>query len=102
MATQNMATSDMELRLELIRSLKAERDELEAQITALEDEVKSELDTQGVSSMTVGKYTVKYTRYFSNRFDTTSFKEEHRALYDTYTKTVPTSRFTVNYKEGAE
>ncbi len=57
--------------------------------------VKAEMDTSGVSSMTVGGYTVKYTRYFSNRFDSKAFRAEHEALYDTYMKPVPMSRFTV-------
>lgn len=90
-----MATQEMEMKLSLICALKAEKAELEAQITALEDSVKAEMDTSGVSSMTVGGYTVKYTRYFSNRFDSKAFRAEHEALYDTYTKSVPMSRFTV-------
>lgn len=93
-----MATQELVLRLELIRKLKAEKAELEDQISALEDSVKAEMDSQGVSSMTVGAYSVKYTRFFRNHFDTSAFKADHNDLYEEYTTPVPSSRFTVNEK----
>ena len=64
-----MATYEMEAKLALIRKLRNERAELEDQIAALEDSVKAEMDSQGVSSMTVGTYSVKYTRFFRNYFE---------------------------------
>ena len=93
-----MATYEMEAKLALIRKLRNERAELEDQIAALEDSVKAEIDSQGVSSMTVGTYSVKYTRFFRNYFDKDAFKAKHEDLYDEYTRPVPASRFTVSEK----
>ena len=95
-----MVTQDIATKLELIHALREQKAELVEQITALEDSVKAEMDAHGVSSLTVGKCTVKYTRYFSERFDSKAFKEDHEDMYVEYTKAVPASRFTVSMKEG--
>ncbi len=90
-----MDTQELAVRLELICKLKEEKAELESQITALEDSVKSVMDANGVTSMEVGERKVVYTRYFSNRFDSKAFKADHEDLYVEYTKPVPSARFTV-------
>ena len=95
-----MGTQDIARKLELIHALREQKSELQEQIDALEDSVKAELDAHGVSSLTVGKCTVKYTRYFSERFDSKAFRADHEDMYVEYTKAVPASRFTVSMKEG--
>lgn len=90
-----MGTQELAFRLELIYKLKEERAEIDEQITALEDSVKAELDKQGVSSMKVGEREVKYTRFFISRFDSKAFKDDHEDMYVAYSKTVPSTRFTV-------
>lgn len=90
-----MGTQELAFRLELICKLKEERAEIDEQITALEDSVKAELDKQGVSSMKVGEREVKYTRFFMSRFDSKAFKDDHEDMYVAYSKTVPSTRFTV-------
>ena len=91
-----MDRQELLLKLDLICALKEQRSEIDDQITALEDSVKSAMDKQGLSSLEIGERKVKYTRYFRNTFDTKAFKAEHIALYDEYTKSVPATRFTVN------
>lgn len=95
-----METKDIATKLELIHALKEQKAELQEQIDALEDSVKAEMDAQGISSLTIGKCTAKYTRYFSERFDSKAFRSAHEDLYVEYTKTVPASRFTVRVKDG--
>ena len=95
-----MVTRDIATKLALIHALREQKAELQEQITALEDSIKAEMDAHGVSSLTVGKCTAKYTRYFSERFDSTAFRADHEDLYVEYTKPVPASRFTVSMKEG--
>ena len=79
-----------------IKALIAEQKELEAQIEALEDEIKAEMNLQSVSELNIGDFEVKYTKYASHSFDTTKFKAEHEALYKDFTKEVPAVRLTVN------
>ena len=90
-----METQELAFRLELIWKLKEQRSEIDDQITALEDSVKAELDKQGVSSLKVGEREVKYTRFFTSRFDSKAFRADHEDLYVEYSKTVPSARFTV-------
>ncbi len=90
-----MVTQELQLKLELICALKEQRAEIDDQITALEDSVKSAMDESGLNSMEIGGYKVNYTRYFRNMFDTKAFKADHVELYDEYTKPVPATRFTV-------
>ena len=81
-----MVTQELQLKLELICALKEQRAEIDDQITALEDSVKSAMDESGLNSMEIGGYKVNYTRYFRNTFDTKAFKADHVELYDEYTK----------------
>ena len=97
-----MVTNEMQFKLELIHALKEQKAEIEAQIEALSDSVKAEMDAHGVSSLTAGNFSAKYTRYFSQRFDSAAFKEEHEDMYIEYTKSVPSTRFTVSVKSEKE
>jgi len=42
-----------------------------------------------------GEYKIRWKKVVSNRFDTTSFKKTHADLYEQYTKTTETRRFTI-------
>ena len=97
-----MVTSEVAFKLELIHALKEQKAELEAQIDALSDSVKADMDAHGVTSLTAGNFSAKYTRYFSERFDSDAFKREHEDMYIDYTKSVPSSRFTVSVKKEKE
>ncbi len=90
-----MGNNDLQLKLELIRSLKAEKAELEAQIEALTDSVKAEMQSQGVNKIAFGTCSASWTKYTSNRFDTEKFKVEHKAMYEKYVRPVEMSRFLV-------
>lgn len=85
----------------LINELKAQIKDLESQVEALSDRVKKTMDNDGVDSMIIGDYSVKYTRFFSERFDSKAFKADDEITYLKYTKIMPSSRFTVNKKESA-
>lgn len=45
--------------------------------------------------MSVEGFKVRWTRYQSTRFDSKTFKAEHAAMYEQYTKTTEARRFTV-------
>ena len=76
-----MVTADMEMRIALIHELEAQKSELEAQIEALKDGVKAEMDAHRVSSMEVGGFSVHWTRYFQQRFDTKTCMWSTRSRY---------------------
>ena len=76
---------------QIIRQLMKE--ELEAEIATMEDEIKSVMGEE--ETLLAGAFKVTWTPYTSSRFDSTRFKKEHAELAAAYTKTTTTRRFSV-------
>ena len=70
-------------------------EELAAEITAIEDTIKAEMTARETEELITGEYKIRWKKVVSNRFDTTAFKKTHADLYEQYTKTTETRRFTV-------
>ena len=73
--------------------------ELEAQIKALEDQIKEYMSNAGIDEIITDDLltVVRYKEVISNRFDSTAFrKSEWAELYDQYCKESKSMRFTVN------
>lgn len=67
--------------------------ELSDLMDGLEREIK---DAMGDSEeMSVEGIKVKWTHYTTSRFDSKTFKAEHAAMYEQYTKTTQARRFQV-------
>ena len=90
-----MTDTDVRMKLDLIVALKAQRAEIDAQLEALTDSVKAEMDARGVKKLEAGERTATFSRFWTTHFDTAAFKKENAALYDSYTTEIPSSRFTV-------
>ena len=88
---------DMELtkKVRELKELKLLADELQAQITSLEDEVKAEMTARDVEELVLDVFKIKWTRYTSTRFDTTAFRAAHKDIYDLFAKPVEARRFSV-------
>ena len=88
---------DMELtqKVRELKELKLMADELQAQITGLEDEVKAEMTARNVEELILDVFKIKWTRYTSTRFDSTALKAKHKDVYDLFCKTVEARRFIV-------
>ena len=83
-------------KLDRYEELKAWEKALKAEMSAIEDDFKRELDRKGVDTLEVGERKVRYISVLSNRFDTTAFKREHNDLYKLFTKQVENRRFSVS------
>ena len=70
-------------------------EELEAEISALEDSIKAEMAAQGVEELIVGAYKIRWKTVVSQRFDSTAFKKAHSELYQKFIKQTTGKRFTV-------
>ena len=70
-------------------------EELQEEITALQDDIKKEMDTRRTEEMIVDVFKVRWTTVISNRFDTTAFKKTHEDLYQQYMKQTKTRRFSI-------
>ena len=90
-----MSTQELTSKVRELKELKAMAEELAAEITSIEDEIKAEMTTRNTEEMTVDVFKVRWATVKSNRFDTTAFKKTHGDLYEQYTKTTESHRFSI-------
>ena len=90
-----MSKNEMSTKLRELKELKAMAEELEQEITAIEDEIKAEMTARNLDEMTVDVYKVRWAKVQSTRFDSVSFKNAMPDLYNKFTKTSETRRFSV-------
>ena len=90
-----MTIFDIERTAKELQELKAMREELENEITSLEDMIKAEMNRSNTQELTAGAYAISWTEYTSMRFDSSRFKKENADLAAAYTKTITTRRFSV-------
>lgn len=90
-----MSRSEIEKRLQKLKELETMADELSAEIEAHKDAIKQEMSKRGVEELKAGKFTARFTKVTSGRFNTAAFKEEHAELYAAYTTLTAYRRFSV-------
>ena len=90
-----MSTQELTSKVRELKELKIMADELQAEITTIEDIIKAEMTARATEEMTVDIFKVRWTTVTSNRFDTTSFKKTHGELYGQYCKENVTRRFSI-------
>lgn len=88
-----MSDHNMEPKVKELLELKRMKEELENEITALEDEIKNRMGKE--ETLLAGAFKVTWTPYTTSRFDSARFKKDHAELAEAYTKTTTTRRFTV-------
>ena len=90
-----MSTNEITAKVRKMKKLQAKADDLNAEIKAIQDEIKAEFEAQNVEELKVGEYKIRYAAVTSNRFDTASFKKMYAALYQQFTKPTTSRRFSV-------
>lgn len=90
-----MSTKEIESKVTELKELKALQEELQAEITALEDTIKAEMIKTGSDTLQAGIFKVLYKTVITNRFDTKAFRATHGALYEQYTKQTESRRFSI-------
>ena len=88
-----MSNPNMEATIHELMELKRLKEELEAEISGMEDEIKAVMGDE--ETLLAGAFKVTWTPYTSSRFDSTRFKKDHAELAAAYTKTTTTRRFSV-------
>lgn len=84
-----MATKAQELQ-----ELKRMREELETEITAIEDAIKAAMGNQ--EAVMAGAYRITWKPVTSSRIDTAALKKELPDIAARFTKTTTARRFCVN------
>ena len=89
-----MSNPTMEPKIKELLELKRMKEELEAEITAMEDEIKQAMGDE--ETLFVGDFRVSWKPYTSTRFDSVRFKKEHAELAAAYMKQTIARRFSIN------
>ncbi len=89
-----MSNPNMESKVKELMELRRMKEELEAEITSMEDEIKAVMGEE--ETLFAGSYKVLWKPVTTSRFDSTRFKKEHADLAEAYTKTTTTRRFIIN------
>lgn len=90
-----MNKQELESKIVELKDLKVMADELQAEITAIEDEIKAEMTEQNVNELQIGIFKVRWTPVKSNRFDTKAFQGKYQDLYNQFIKVVESKRFSI-------
>ena len=88
-----MSNPNMEPKIKELLELKRMKEELEAEITSMEDEIKQVMGDE--ETLLAGAFKVTWTPYTSTRFDSARFKKDHAELAKAYTKATTARRFSV-------
>ena len=88
-----MSINAMESKVKELVELKKMAQELEDEITAIEDEIKKVMGEEEV--LFAGQYKVSWSHVSTQRFDTSLFKKMNPTLAKDYIKTVISRRFSV-------
>jgi predicted phage-related endonuclease len=90
-----MGQTELETKIKALKEYKLLKEDLEAQITSIEDDIKGEMTARAVEELIAGPFKIKWTSYTSTRFDTTAFKAAHGDIYNLFAKPVEARRFSV-------
>jgi len=88
-----MSINEIKAKAAELKELKAMQEELAAEISAIEDEIKAAMGDQ--EQIIAGGYKITWKAVTSSRFDSSAFKKANPELAAQYTKTTTTRRFTV-------
>jgi len=88
-----MSIREMESKVRELRELKRMAEELSAEITAIEDELKAAVGDS--EQVIVGEYKIIYKTVTTSRIDSTAFKKAHPDIAALYTVTNTYRRFQV-------
>lgn len=90
-----MSKKKLQEKVQELVSLREMAAELADEISTLEDEIKADMERQGVDTLEAGKHTIRWAVVKSSRFDSRAFRETYPSIYDQYTKSTEVRRFTV-------
>lgn len=89
-----MSNLTLESTIHEILELKRMREELDAEITALEDSIKAAMGDEEL--LTAGAYKVSWKTFTSSRVDTTALKKALLEITAQFTKQTTARRFSIN------
>ena len=89
-----MDNKTMDSLVSELLKLEIEKRNAEKKMASVKNSIKALMDAEGLDVVETEKHIVKYTKFVTNRFDTTKFKGEHADLYESYLYESPSERLT--------
>ena len=86
----------IENRIKKIKDLEAQKKKIEAEISALKDEIKEDMTEKGVDECQTKNFVVRWKKIVSSSFDSKKFKSENPDIYSLYLVQGSCKRFTIN------
>ncbi len=91
-----MSKTELNSTAKDLMSVRAMIAELEAEAEALTDKIKAAMIDQGTEVLQGDGWKASWKNVSSSRFDSKRFKADYADLYDQYSKTTTTTRFTLS------
>ena len=90
-----MSSKEIVSKIEALKEWEKLAAEAAAEIEALKDSIKREMDSRNLEELAAGQYIARFTVVVSNRLDTTALKRENNTLYQRYLKQTTSRRFSI-------
>ena len=91
-----MSTNELETKVSELRELRRMRDELDAEITAAEDELKAHIAATGADELTGPSFKITWKPVTSSRLDGKALKTLAPQLWERFAKTTTSRRFVLS------
>lgn len=88
-----MSTAEITAKVTEYQELRRMLEELEMEISAVQDEIKTFMGNSEL--LVAGPWKVTYSAVTTSRLDTTAIKKDHPDIAAQYTRTTTSRRFTV-------
>ena len=90
-----MSINELDSKIKELRELRRMADELAAEMEAIQDSIKANMDTEGVDTINGTDWKVTYKTVTTSRLDTSALKKALPDLAQQFTKTTTARRFCV-------
>lgn len=91
-----MTIKELEKKAAEIKELERMKEELEAEISTMVDEVKAEMTEMGTDSVIAGAFKISWKTIVSSRLDTTALKKALPEVAARFMKETSSRRFLIN------
>ena len=90
-----MSSKEIISKIEALKEWEKLAAEAAAEIEALKDSIKAEMNARNLEELAAGQYIARFTVVVSNRLDTTALKRENNTMYQRYLKQTTSRRFSI-------
>lgn len=90
-----MSINELEKRVTELKELQRMAEDLNAEITAIQDTIKAEMTERNADEITAGAFKIRWKAILGHRLDSKALKADHAELYARYSVETVTKRFSI-------